>query len=78
MIISPDPFYHIMVGIIQLWLKYLQVANLKPRGGERHLENILKPLNNNHYRNTSKFIEIGGLVHFFFVSVSSSSISADI
>ena len=27
---------------------------------------------------TSKFIEIGGRVHFFFVSVSSSSISADI
>lgn len=26
---------------------------------------------------TSKFMEMGGLVHFFFVSVSKSSISAE-
>lgn len=38
------------------------------------IENTLKPDGAN---GTSKFIEIGGLVHFFFVSVSNSSISAD-
>ncbi|CAD6214642.1 GSCOCG00004157001-RA-CDS, partial [Cotesia congregata] len=45
--------------------------------------NISHPLNNirtlkpDGANGTSKFIEIGGLVHFFFVSVSSKSISAD-
>lgn len=34
-------------------------------------------LNPDGANGTSKFIEIGGLVHFFLVSVSSSSISAD-
>merc|ERR1719318_1129371 len=51
-----------MVGVVKFWLKYFQVANFEPGGG----------------KGTSKFIDIGGLVHFFFVSVSSNSISAEI
>merc|ERR1719318_1563042 len=51
-----------MVGVVQFWLEYFQVANLEPGGA----------------KGTSKFIDIGGLVHFFLVSVSSNSISAEI
>merc|ERR1719318_105700 len=51
-----------MVGVVQFWLEYFQVANLEPEGA----------------KGTSKFIDIGGLVHFFLVSVSSNSISAEI
>ena len=28
----PHPFYHIMVTVVQLWLKDFQVAHLQPRG----------------------------------------------
>lgn len=41
------------------------------------LNNQLHTLNPDGANGTSKFIEIGGRVHFFLVSVSSSSISAE-
>lgn len=33
----PHPFDHIMVTVVQLWLKDFQVAHLQPRGGKRDL-----------------------------------------
>lgn len=40
-------------------------------------ESIVITLKPDGANGTSKFIEIGGRVHFFFVSVSNNSISAD-
>ena len=68
-----------MVGVVELWLEDLQVAHLEARGGEGHLkvhrdgwpakEKKISPPDLSTFSN---------LVHFFFVSVSNSSISADI
>lgn len=33
----PHPFYHIVVTVVQLWLKDFQVAHLQPRGCKRDL-----------------------------------------
>lgn len=78
-----NPLDDIMIGIVQFWLEHFQVTHLKQEKQHKtrhsHVnmfeeEQTLKPDGAN---GTSKFIEIGGRVHFFFVSVSNNSISAD-
>lgn len=41
----PHPFYHIVVTVVQLWLKDFQITHLQPRGRKWDLMNKGKAAN---------------------------------
>lgn len=78
------PFDNVVVRIVQLGLKDFQVSDFEPGWCKWDLRQKFNQTDNQNpvtdsanTANTSKFIEIGGRVHFFFVSVCKSSISAE-
>lgn len=34
----PDPFYHVVVAVVQLWLKHFQITHLQPRRSKWNLK----------------------------------------